>query len=59
MVLVSALNPPETFVCIKLLYVLKPLKINSYVTLRTFSALSEEGHQGIAVNTESEAIPSS
>lgn len=37
MVLVSALFPPETFVCIKLLYVLKPLKINSYAPLRTVS----------------------
>jgi len=37
MVLVSALFPPETFVCIKLFYVLEPLKINPYASLRTVS----------------------
>jgi hypothetical protein len=37
MVLVSELFPPEPFVFTKLLYVLKPLKINSYASLRTVS----------------------
>lgn len=53
MVLVAALFLPETFVCIKFLYVLKPLKISSY------APLSKEGHLGIVVNTDSEAFPSS